>query len=149
MGAVKGRHPIAPGAARLRAARGLRDQRGLSSTEYVILLIVVALVGIAGWRMFGDSARDRAATASSEVGGLDQTASPSARGGGIRVARTSSSALDDATADATPPPTDEERWATPAFILGFAAVLVLGVIARRMRNRGGGGDAGDGAAPAG
>ncbi len=149
MQGVAGASPIGPGAARLRARRGLRDQRGLSSTEYVIILIVVALVGIAAWRVFGDSARDRAASASSEVGGLDQTAQ-GPRGGGIRVARTSSSALDEATADATPPPTDEERWATPAFMLGFAAVLVLAVVARRMRNRGGGGGAsGDGAAPAG
>lgn len=139
-----------PGPVRLRARRGLRDQRGLSTTEYVILLIVVAMVGIAGWRMFGSSARDRTASATGEVSGLEESGASTARGGGIRVARTSSSALDEATADATPPPSDDERWATPAFLLGGAAVLILAVVAQRLRNRGGGGGGeGDGAAPAG
>lgn len=117
----------------------------------MIILIVIALVGIAAWRGFGDSARDRTTQASSEVSELEATpGQPAARGGGIRVARTSSSALDEATADATPPPTAEERWATPALVLGIAAVLVLAMVAQRLRARGGdggGGGGGDGASP--
>jgi hypothetical protein len=125
---------------RLRALRGLRDQRGLSTTEYVIILICIA------WRSFGGSARDRTARASGEVAGLE--ASPGqgsgARGGGIRVARSSSSALDEATADATPPGEDEGGWMSPAFALGIAAVVILAVVARNFQKRGGGDGGGGG-----
>jgi hypothetical protein len=131
---------------RLRALRGLRDQRGLSTTEYVIILICIAVIGISAWRSFGSSARDRTARASGEVAGLE--ASPGqgsgARGGGIRVARSSSSALDEATADATPPGEDEGGWMSPAFALGIAAVVILAVVARNFQKRGGGGDGGGG-----
>lgn len=102
------------------------------------------MIGISAWRVFGDSARDRAAHASGEVAGLEAAPGGAApRGGGIRVARTSSSALDEATADATPPPADDEGWITPAFALGIAAVVVLAVVARNLQRRGGGtGDGG-------
>lgn len=125
--------------------RGLRDQRGLSTTEYVIILICIAVIGIAAWRGFGGSARDRTARASGEVAGLEATPGQGGpRGGGIRVTRTSSSALDDATADATPPDQEGEGWVTPAFVLGFAAVVILAVVARNFRKRGAGGGGGDG-----
>ncbi|MEZ4389999.1 MAG: hypothetical protein R3A48_02795 [Polyangiales bacterium] len=136
----------------LRARRGLGDQRGLSTTEYVIILICIAVMGIAAWRGFGSSARTHTARASGEVAGLEATPGAGGptgpRGGGIRVARTSSSALDEATADATPPPAEDEGWVTPAFVLGFGAVVVLAVIARNFRSRGGGaeGKGGGGAA---
>ena len=92
-------HTETPGS-RLRALRGLREQRGLSTTEYVIILICIAVIGISAWRSFGSSARDRTARASGEVAGLEATPGQGggARGGGgIRVARSSSSALDEAT----------------------------------------------------
>lgn len=107
-------------------------------------------MGIAAWRGFGSSARTHTARASGEVAGLEATPGESGpsgpRGGGIRVARTSSSALDEATADATPPPAEDEGWVTPAFALGFGAVVILAVIARNFRSRGGGGDKGGDAA---
>jgi hypothetical protein len=137
--------PEIPGSGR-RARRGLRDQRGLSTTEYVIILICIAVIGISAWRSFGSSARDRTAQASGEVAGLEATPGQGsgARGGGIRVARSSSSALDEATADATPPGEDEGGWMSPAFALGLAAVVILAVVARNFQKRGGGGDGGGG-----
>ncbi|MFO0628045.1 MAG: hypothetical protein U0325_20890 [Polyangiales bacterium] len=131
---------------RLRALRGLREQRGLSTTEYVIILICIAVIGISAWRSFGSSARDRTARASGEVAGLEATPGQGSgpRGGGIRVARTSSSALDEATADATPPGEEDGGWMSPAFALGIAAVVILAVVARNFQKRGGGGDGGGG-----
>ena len=32
-----------------------RDERGLSTVEYVILLVLVATIAIGAWRLFGDS----------------------------------------------------------------------------------------------
>lgn len=113
----------------------------------MIILICIAVIGISAWRMFGSSTRDRTARATGEVAELEATPGQTGpRGGGIRVARTSSSALDEATADATPPPAEDEAWVTPAFVLGFAAVVVLAVVARNLRKRGGGGGQGGEAA---
>ena len=37
----------------------LRDTRGLSTVEYIILLVLVAIVGIGAWSAFGSKIRDK------------------------------------------------------------------------------------------
>lgn len=32
----------------------LRDQRGLSTVEYIIILVLIAVGGLAGWKLMGD-----------------------------------------------------------------------------------------------
>ena len=38
-----------------RLSRLLRDSRGLSTVEYVIILMLVAIVGIVTWQTFGET----------------------------------------------------------------------------------------------
>ena len=37
----------------------LRDTRGLSTVEYIILLVLVAIVGIGAWSAFGTKIKDK------------------------------------------------------------------------------------------
>lgn len=48
----------------------VRDERGLSTVEYIIILILIAVAGIGLWRAFGDSVAEKIGTATSEVQGL-------------------------------------------------------------------------------
>jgi len=102
-------------AARLRSllsrARPLgRDERGLSTTEYIIILALICIVGFGLWQQFGSHASDRNRAAAHVVNGLATTssegdhhdgASGSARGGaapaasGSAAAATSGSAYPD------------------------------------------------------
>jgi Flp pilus assembly pilin Flp len=51
--------------------RGLaRDQRGLSTVEYIIILVLIAVAGIGLWRAFGETVSDKISNATGEVGGL-------------------------------------------------------------------------------
>ncbi len=117
-----------------------RDTRGLSTVEYVIILLAVGLVGIAAWRGFGSTASTRTTEATGTMGSLDGPA-PSGEsatgsgGGGRRVAGRSH--LDEATADAAPPPEPAEQFAGPVMLLGAATLLVLGLVARRMLRKDG------------
>lgn len=118
-----------------------RDTEGLSTTEYVIVLIVVACVGIAAWRLFGASALTRATEASGDVGQLGQSVDGPARpGGGSKAPRSRArgSHLDDAVADATPTPQKEELT-MPYLLLAGAALLLAAMVAQRMKKGGGGG----------
>lgn len=132
-----------------------RDTRGLSTVEYVIILIVVGLVGIAAWRMFGGSTANRAENAGQDVGALDDGAGQ-ARGGGSRgrggiVVASRRSRLDDATGEVAPPP-PETRFETPTWMLGLAAALVVFLVGQRLmkgdKGDGGGGAQGGGGAKA-
>jgi pilus assembly protein Flp/PilA len=51
-----------------------RDQRGASLIEYVLLIGIVALVAIAGFRAFGTSVRDKIRQQSTAVDGVNGTA---------------------------------------------------------------------------
>ncbi len=140
--------PVAIGTRR-RSLR--RDSEGLSTTEYVILLLVVACVCIAGWRLFGTSAFERATQASGDVGQLGQSIDgPSGGGAGGAGGRHGGSSgaarshLDDATADATPPPEAKDELAMPLALLAGAALLLLAMVAQRMKKKGGGGAKGGG-----
>ena len=55
-----------------RAARKSlgRDTHGLSSVEYLILLVVIAVAGIAVWQKVGKSISDKAAESSEALDGL-------------------------------------------------------------------------------
>jgi hypothetical protein len=130
--------------------RSLRtDDRGLSTVEYVIVLMVVGLVGIAAWRGLGSQTASRALEARQEVSGLGESVDgPAARAGGAgaRGGVRGRSRVEDATAEETPPPSAAEELFGPVLLLGGAAVLVLALIARRMLRKGGGDQGGSGAA---
>lgn len=115
--------------------RFLRDTRGLSTVEYVIVLIVVALVGVAAWRAFGASAQERAAQASGEMSALGSAVDGpggSGAGGGSAGRPQRRSQLEEATGDAAPPPEPQDRFSGPVLLLAAAALLVLAMVARRM-----------------
>ena len=119
--------------------RSLRhDTVGLSTTEYVILLLVVACVTIAGWRILGTTAFERASSASGDMGRLDQggAGAGSASGGGGGGSSTGSrprTRLEDATADATPPPDPRDELTMPFALLIGAARLLVAMFARRKK----------------
>ncbi len=132
--------------------RSLRSNvEGLSTTEYVILLLVVACIGIAAWRIFGTTAYQRATSASGDVSQLGQTVDgPGGGSGGGGAGGGGSGAsggharshLDEATADATPPPDPKDELTMPFALLAGAALLLLAMVARRMK----GGDGAKGGA---
>ncbi len=47
-----------------------RDQRGLTTVEYVIVLVLIAVVGIGVWRTFGQNLSAKINEAASSVQGL-------------------------------------------------------------------------------
>lgn len=115
-----------------------RDTRGLSTVEYVLLLIIIACMCMAAWKMFGATAATRTASASGDVGGLEQQSIDGPNrggGGGTRV----HSRVEDATADATPPPTTEEQLFEPIAFGGAALLLIIAMVVRRRGKKGGGG----------
>lgn len=121
------------------------DERGLSTVEYVIVLVVVGLVGIAAWRSMGSQTATRAMEGSQEVSSLEQGVDSPASGGSRATTR-GRSRVEDATAEEAPPPSAQEELFGPVLLLGGAAILVLALVARRMLRKGdGGGQGGNGA----
>ncbi len=57
-----------------RARSGAR-QRGLTTVEYVVLLVLIAGVGIASWRIFGEKVRKSAELAGQQLDTLDTLSS--------------------------------------------------------------------------
>lgn len=47
-----------------------RDEKGLSTVEYIIILILIAVGGIALWTAFGETVGEKIGDATSEVEGL-------------------------------------------------------------------------------
>ena len=47
-----------------------QDERGLSTVEYIIILMLIAVAGIGLWQAFGDTVSDKISSATGEVGGL-------------------------------------------------------------------------------
>lgn len=47
--------------------RRLRDDRGLSTVEYIIILVLIAVAGISLWSTFGDTVGDKITNATSRV----------------------------------------------------------------------------------
>jgi Flp pilus assembly pilin Flp len=55
----------------LKIRRGLRrDDRGLSTVEYIIILMLIAVAGIALWSAFGETVSGKIGEATGEVGSL-------------------------------------------------------------------------------
>jgi Flp pilus assembly pilin Flp len=52
----------------------IRDTRGLSSVEYLVLLVVVAVAGIAVWKKLGKSISDKAGAASKSLDEMSSAA---------------------------------------------------------------------------
>ena len=48
----------------------LRDERGLSTVEYIIILVLIAVAGISLWQAFGDVLGEKISGATSEVQGM-------------------------------------------------------------------------------
>ena len=53
-----------------RLAALLRDERGLTTVEYIIILCLIAVVGFAIWKKFGETVKSRVSGAETVVGGL-------------------------------------------------------------------------------
>jgi hypothetical protein len=60
----------------------LRDTRGLSTAEYIILMALICVVGFIAWRLFGAHTRERSAGAHGVVSGLATTSSADGEGHG-------------------------------------------------------------------
>ena len=58
---------------RVIAGRNWADDRGLTTVEYIIVLCLIAVVGLAIWRRFGETVKNDVAGAESVVGGLPTT----------------------------------------------------------------------------
>jgi Flp pilus assembly pilin Flp len=59
----------------------LHDERGLSTVEYVILLVIVAVLSISLWQAFGTKLREQLTNSTSElekIGDRDATGSDTA-----------------------------------------------------------------------
>lgn len=48
----------------------IKDTEGLSTVEYVILLMLIAVVGIVAWRTFGNTVVSKINNGNSQVSGL-------------------------------------------------------------------------------
>jgi len=64
--------PITEGTATMKTnTRSLRrNTEGLSTVEYVILLMLIAVVGIVAWRTFGNTVASKINNGNSQVSGL-------------------------------------------------------------------------------
>lgn len=124
-----------------------RDTRGLSTIEYVIILIVVALIGIAAWRTFGSTAQSRAAEASGEMHALgDHLGNTGGAGGGGRSTGPRTR-LEEATGDTAAPPEAQDELFGPVALVAGAVLLVLGLVAKRILRKDGDKEGGEGAQP--
>jgi len=48
----------------------LKDQRGLTTVEYIIILCLIAVVGFAVWKKFGETVKERVGEADGTLGGM-------------------------------------------------------------------------------
>lgn len=52
----------------------LKDQRGVTTVEYIILLCLIAVVGFAVWKKFGETVKERVGEADGTMGTMSGTA---------------------------------------------------------------------------
>jgi Flp pilus assembly pilin Flp len=52
----------------------VRDNKGANMVEYIILVGVIALIAIAGFKMFGSKVQDKIQEQAGSVGGINGTA---------------------------------------------------------------------------
>ncbi len=86
-----------------RFERLLRDTRGLSAAEYIILLALICIVGFVAWRLFGSHTRERTAGAHGVVQGLATTSSADTEGGAHGGAQGGAHHADEGAPPATGP----------------------------------------------
>ncbi|MDH5492198.1 MAG: hypothetical protein OEY14_09605 [Myxococcales bacterium] len=48
----------------------VRDEKGLSTVEYIIILILIAIIGIVAWRSFGQTVQQQVEGATTDIGSL-------------------------------------------------------------------------------
>jgi Flp pilus assembly pilin Flp len=48
----------------------LSDERGLTTVEYVIILVLIAVLAITVWRNFGDAVKGQVDTSTNDINGL-------------------------------------------------------------------------------
>jgi Flp pilus assembly pilin Flp len=53
----------------------LQDQRGLTTVEYIIILCLIAVVGFAIWKKFGETVKTKVGAANTVVDGLPESSS--------------------------------------------------------------------------
>jgi Flp pilus assembly pilin Flp len=49
----------------------LRDERGLTTVEYVIILVLLAIVAISVWDKFGDAVQKKVTDSTEKIEGLE------------------------------------------------------------------------------
>ncbi|MEM9067693.1 MAG: hypothetical protein AAGE52_04280 [Myxococcota bacterium] len=49
----------------------LQDDAGLSTVEYIIILILIAIIGIAAWRNFGEEVEFQARSSTTQINTLE------------------------------------------------------------------------------
>lgn len=54
----------------------LRDERGLTTVEYIIILCLIAVVGFAIWKKFGETIKQKVGGAEGVVGTLPTESAP-------------------------------------------------------------------------
>ena len=54
----------------------LSDERGLTTVEYIIILCLIAVVGFAIWKKFGETVKGKVGGADKQIGQLPTTSSP-------------------------------------------------------------------------
>ena len=59
-----------------KLARLLRDERGLTTVEYIIILCLIAVVGFAIWKKFGETVKTKVGGANDVVGTLPTNSAP-------------------------------------------------------------------------
>jgi len=52
----------------------LKDQRGLTTVEYIIILCLIAVVGFAVWKKFGETVKERVGEADTTLGTMSGAA---------------------------------------------------------------------------
>ncbi len=46
------------------------NEEGLSTVEYIIILVLIAVLAITVWRSFGDAVRENVTQSTTDIGGL-------------------------------------------------------------------------------
>ncbi len=54
----------------IERAKLLKDEDGLSTVEYIIILILIAIIGIVAWQNFGQAVKTKAESATGDIQGL-------------------------------------------------------------------------------
>lgn len=74
----------APPSVRTSVRTLVADERGLSVVEYAILAVLIAVIGLIAWSLFGEEVEQKVVLATEQMGGVGEGGAriPSAGGGG-------------------------------------------------------------------